>query len=153
MDTFLRPNSIFDDGKKSSTMCSLARSFASFLPAKKAVKTILFGKAFSSRDKSRFSKCFRSMSERWKWYNRRQKVFNIIFALFERIPKLFGCLDEIATCETYPTIELSQAFGNRTKARRNWFWYFVFFFGELSLARIRLLCKWKSLLRVFQNDN
>lgn len=87
MDTFLRPNSIFDDGKKSSTMCSLARSFASFLPAKKAVKTILFGKAFSSRDKSRFSKCFRSMSERWKWYNRRQKVFNIIFALFERNPK------------------------------------------------------------------
>lgn len=76
-------------------------------------------------DKSRFQ----MFSMGWKSYNRRQKLFNIIFTLFEKIFQsgekclyLTISVDAIATCETYPTIELSHS----DHKLGNWFWYFVF---------------------------
>lgn len=74
----------------------------------KTVKTILFGIFVINH----VSKCFPSTCNGIMDGKEEGKVFNIIFTLFERIWndwKAFGvCGETIATCELYPTIELSR---------------------------------------------
>lgn len=127
----------------------------------KTVKTILFGIFVINH----VSKCFSPTCNGIMDGEEEGKVFNIIFTLFERIRsdwKAFGvCGGTIATCELYPTIELSRWSNSRSFG--NWFRYFVvwsrgvcssgvtLFLGEFLEKIFRKLlwgCFWKLFLKV-----
>lgn len=105
---------------------------AFFVLCRKAVKTILFGIFLV------INHVFRMLFNGWKrkWYNRRQKVFNIIFTPFE--PMAVCVWENVflwSDCNMWNLSHNWVISPVATQKLGNWFWYFVVFFdGDFLLS-------------------